>query len=52
MLVKNSINEHGIVDEKELRKAASKWYQIEHSGKKLEVIDLTQPEHLKNKTYG
>ncbi|HHX94011.1 MAG TPA: hypothetical protein GX690_02835 [Tenericutes bacterium] len=49
MLVKNSINEHGIVDEKELRKAASKWYQIEHSGKKLEVIDLTQPEHLKTK---
>lgn len=46
-LVRNSINERGMVDKDELRNACRNFYQFENNGKLPTVIYNKQPEYLK-----
>ena len=46
-LVRNSINEKGMIDGTELRKLCRNHYQFENNGKLPTLIYSTQPEHLK-----
>ena len=46
-LVRNSINERGIVDKEELRNSCRNFYQFENNGKLPTVIYNRQPEYLK-----
>ena len=46
-LVRNSINEKGLVDKTELRKSCRNFYQFENNGKLPTLIYSTQPEYLK-----
>ena len=46
-LVRNSINEKGLVDKNELRKSCRNFYQFENNGKLPTLIYSTQPEYLK-----
>lgn len=47
-LVRNSINEKGLVDKNELRKSCRNFYQFENNGKLPTLIYSTQPEYLKS----
>ena len=46
-LVRNSINERGLVDKEELRESCRNFYQFENNGKLPTVIYNKQPEYLK-----
>ncbi len=46
-LVRNSLNERGMVDKKELRKNARNFYQFEQGGKLPTLIYTKQPDYLK-----
>lgn len=46
-LVRNSINEKGLVDDKELRNLCRNYYQFENNGKLPTLIYNKQPEYLK-----
>jgi replication initiation and membrane attachment protein len=46
-LVRNSINERGMVDKEELKNACRNFYQFENNGKLPTVIYNKQPEYLK-----
>ena len=46
-LVRNSINERGMIDKDELRNACRNFYQFENNGKLPTVIYNRQPEYLK-----
>ena len=46
-LVRNSINERGMIDKDELRNACRNFYQFENNGKLPTVIYNKQPEYLK-----
>ena len=46
-LVRNSINEKGMIDGTELRKLCRNHYQFDNNGKLPTLIYSTQPEHLK-----
>lgn len=46
-LVRNSINERGMVDKEELRNSCRNFYQFENNGKLPTVIYNRQPEYLK-----
>ena len=47
-LVRNNINEKGLVDKNELRKSCRNFYQFENNGKLPTLIYSTQPEYLKS----
>lgn len=47
-LVRNSINEKGLVDKMELRKSCQNFYQFENNGKLPTLIYSKQPEYLKS----
>lgn len=47
-LVRDSINDKGLIDKTELRKAARNYYQFENSGRLPTVVYKTQPEYLRN----
>ena len=46
-LVRNSINEKGMIDSMELRKLCRNFYQFENNGKLPTLIYNTQPDHLR-----
>lgn len=46
-LVRNSLNEKGMIDSTELRKLCRNFYQYENNGKLPTLIYNTQPEHLR-----
>ena len=46
-LVRNSINERGLIDKTELRKSARNYYKFENNGKLPTLIYNKQPEYLK-----
>jgi len=46
-LVRNSINEKGLIDKVELRKSARNFYQFDQGGKLPTLIYSKQPEYLK-----
>ena len=46
-LVRNSLNEKGMIDSTELRKLCRNFYQFENNGKLPTLIYNTQPEHLR-----
>lgn len=46
-LVRNSINERGMIDKEELKNACRNFYQFENNGKLPTVIYNKQPEYLK-----
>ena len=46
-LVKNSLNEKGLIDKTELRKSCRNFYQFENNGKLPTLIYNKQPEYLK-----
>ena len=46
-LVRNSINEKGMIDGKELRSLCRNFYQFENNGKLPTLIYSKQPDHLK-----
>ncbi len=46
-LVRNSINEKGMIDASELRKSCRNYYKFENNGKLPTLIYSTQPEHLR-----
>lgn len=46
-LVRNSINEKGLIDKTELRKSARNFYQFEQGGKLPTLIYSKQPDYLK-----
>lgn len=46
-LVRNSINEKGLIDKAELRKSARNFYQFEQGGKLPTLIYSKQPDYLK-----
>ena len=46
-LVRNSINERGIIDKTELRKSCRNFYQFENNGRLPTLIYNKQPEYLK-----
>ena len=46
-LVRNAINERGLIDKDELREACRNFYQFENNGKLPTVIYNKQPEYLK-----
>lgn len=46
-LVRNSINEKGMIDGKELRNLCRNFYQFENNGKLPTLIYSKQPDHLK-----
>lgn len=45
-MVRNSINEKGLIDKNELRKACRNFYQYENNGKLPTLIYTKQPEYL------
>ena len=47
-LVRDNINEKGIIDKNELRKACRNYYQFENSGRLPTVVYKTQPEYLRS----
>lgn len=47
-LVRNCINEKGLIDKVELRKSCRNFYQFENSGKLPTLIYSTQPDYLKS----
>ena len=47
-LVRNSINEKGLVDKVELRKSCQNFYQFENNGKLPTLIYSKQPDYLKS----
>ncbi len=47
-LVRDSLNEKGMIDKVELRKACRNYYQFENSGRLPTVVYKTQPEYLRN----
>lgn len=47
-LVRNSINEKGLIDKMELRKECRNYYQFEQSGKLPTLVYSKQPDYLKN----
>ena len=47
-LVRNAINEKGMIDSKELRNLCRNFYQFENNGKLPTLIYNKQPEHLKD----
>ncbi len=47
-LVRNSLNEKGMIDKMELRKNCRNFYQFENSGKLPTLIYATQPDYLRN----
>jgi replication initiation and membrane attachment protein len=49
-LIRNTINEKGMIDKEALRKAARNFYQFENSGNLPTLIHSSQPEHLKTPT--
>ncbi len=49
-LVRNAINEKGMIDSNELRKLCRNYYQYENNGKLPTLIYNTQPEYLKEPT--
>ena len=49
-LIRNTINEKGMIDKDALRKAARNFYQFENSGNLPTLIHSSQPEHLKTPT--
>ena len=46
-LVRNSLNERGLIDKTELRKSARNYYQFENNGRLPTLIYNKQPEYLK-----
>ena len=46
-LIRNSINERGMIDKEELKNACRNFYQFENNGKLPTVIYNKQPEYLK-----
>jgi len=46
-LVRNSLNEKGLIDKNELRKSARNFYQFEQGGKLPTLIYSKQPDYLK-----
>lgn len=46
-LVKNSLNERGLIDKTELRKSCRNYYQFENNGKLPTLIYNKQPDYLK-----
>lgn len=46
-LVRNSLNEKGLIDKTELRKSCRNFYQFENSGKLPTLIYSKQPEYLR-----
>ncbi len=46
-LVRNSINEKGMIDKEELKKSAREFYEFENAGKLPTLIYSLQPEYLK-----
>jgi len=46
-LVRNSINERGLIDKNELRKSCRSFYQFEENGKLPTLIYSKQPDYLK-----
>jgi len=46
-LVRNSLNERGLIDKTELRKSARNFYQFEQGGKLPTLIYSKQPDYLK-----
>ena len=47
-LVRNSLNERGMIDKQELTKNCRSFYEFENAGKLPTLIYSKQPEHLKN----
>ncbi len=47
VLVRNSLNEKGLIDQNELRKASRNYYQFENAGKLPTLIYSKQPDYLK-----
>lgn len=47
-LVRDNINEKGLIDKTELRKSCRNYYQFENSGRLPTVVYKTQPEYLRN----
>ena len=47
-LVRDHLNERGMLDKTELRKACRNYYQFESSGRLPTVVYKTQPEYLRN----
>ncbi len=47
-LVRNSLNEKGLIDKTELRKSCRNFYQFENEGKLPTLIYSTQPEYLRS----
>lgn len=47
VFLRNSLNEKGLINQEELRKAARNYYQFENAGKLPTLIYTTQPEYLK-----
>jgi len=47
-LVRNSLNERGLIDKNELRKSARNFYQFEQGGKLPTLIYSKKPDYLKN----
>ena len=51
-LVRNAINEKGLIDDKELRNLCRNYYQFENNGKLPTVIYNRQPDYLKEPLGG
>ena len=51
-LVRNSLNERGMIDTNELRKACRSFYQFENNGRLPTLIYNVQPEHLREPVGG
>lgn len=51
-LVRNSLNERGMIDKNELSKACRSFYQFENNGRLPTLIYNVQPEHLRGPVGG
>lgn len=49
-IVRDSLNERGLIDKNELRKKARNYYQFEQGGRLPTLIYTTQPEYLRSPT--
>lgn len=49
-IVRDSLNERGLIDKNELRKNARNYYQFEQGGRLPTLIYTTQPEYLRSPT--
>ena len=47
-LVRNNINEKGLIDKEELKRSAREFYEFENAGKLPTLIYSLQPDYLKN----